>query len=163
MTSSSRKPKLIGCAVCGKMVNASAGRSPIDGKAGWRYLPGGSLACSNECHEEIDPGIPVERERVKAMFAPNGKPVVLLLSGRGECRECGTINAPTERRCRNEDCRFPIIVACAACEKDVIETESFGDGDIGDEDIPSFCSSSCFNAGPCKAWQEERSAARRRD
>jgi len=62
MTSSSRKSKLIGCAVCGKTVGASAGRSPIAGKAGWRYLPGGSLACSNECHEEIDPGIPVERE-----------------------------------------------------------------------------------------------------
>ena len=63
------------------------------------------------------------------------------------CRECGTHNTETDRRCENKDCRFLLIAQCAACGEDVREEDSYGEGDIGDEDVPSFCSNACYSEG----------------
>ena len=66
-----------------------------------------------------------------------------------ECDECPT-------------CRRPIawvggipyvrMSKCAACGGEVIEVESFGDGDAGDTDIPSFCSQECYDRGECDPY-----------
>jgi hypothetical protein len=74
---------------------------------------------------------------------------------RPECLECGRHNDLTARRCENENCRFLLIAVCASCGKDVRENESHGEGDIGDEDIPSFCSEDCYTKGPTsKHWAD---------
>lgn len=39
-------------------------------------------------------------------------------------------------------------VNCACCNKRVPEDQSFGDGDMGDDSIPSFCSRECYDKGP---------------
>lgn len=38
-------------------------------------------------------------------------------------------------------------VSCAHCGNSVIEKDSWGDGDIGDDNSPSFCSEKCYKAG----------------
>ena len=40
-----------------------------------------------------------------------------------------------------------LVVPCAACGTGVIEGDSWGDGEIGDADVPSFCSEACYRRG----------------
>ena len=61
--------------------------------------------------------------------------------------------------CRANSCTIPHLgnadVACAHCGKSVVERDSWGDGDIGDGDIPSFCSQYCYGEGSTpEHWSE---------
>jgi hypothetical protein len=59
------------------------------------------------------------------------------------CLECGCYVAPKDDTvCSN--CSAPIKIACERCKTVVAETESWGDGDVGDADFPSFCSEACY-------------------
>jgi hypothetical protein len=40
-----------------------------------------------------------------------------------------------------------LMARCAACGTDVREVDSWGDGDIGDGLLPSFCSQECYARG----------------
>lgn len=40
------------------------------------------------------------------------------------------------------------MVTCAHCGKKVREGDSWGEGDVGMDEIPSFCSEACYQAGP---------------
>ena len=39
-------------------------------------------------------------------------------------------------------------VDCARCGATVPESESWGDGEMGDDSVPSFCSEACYKQGP---------------
>jgi hypothetical protein len=62
------------------------------------------------------------------------------------CDECAGYNRKGASKCR--ECGKTIQVACARCGKRIAEADSWGDGDVGDDSLPSFCSKTCYEAGP---------------
>ena len=71
------------------------------------------------------------------------------------CDECGERTAVSDEQiadCAELTCdfcgtRLDWLVDCAHCSKVIPDVLSWGDGDVGDRSIPSFCSEPCYHAG----------------
>lgn len=61
------------------------------------------------------------------------------------CRECNAAVAEADHVCKA--CGALLRVECAACGRSVAEIDTWGDGDVGDDSLPSFCSEACYRAG----------------
>lgn len=110
----------------------------VDGTEDGTPEPGPELDDCMACNESIDPS-----HRVTA-------------HGHGFCSlEC----ADTPR----EDWVGLLMVECAACGKEVREVLSWGDGEVGDHDFPSFCSETCRDKGPRDDTEFDVDDGRRRD
>lgn len=62
------------------------------------------------------------------------------------CGDCSAeISAPWCEGCDSDICTHKIT--CDACGEETLDRESWGDGDIGSNDMPSFCSEKCYRQG----------------
>lgn len=68
--------------------------------------------------------------------------------GQGDKVSWSWICTSCNHHCLAEDDYTPPTIECAACTKVVNEHDSYGDGDMGDDDVPSYCSEACRDNAP---------------
>lgn len=89
--------------------------------------------------------------RARMVFFASMKEAMQQAEGIGE--EYLALMADIEREARERQASFRLEnpgmseVVCASCGKRVKGQDSWGDGEVGDRSLPSFCSAACYYAG----------------